>query len=65
MAQSDIRTLGMSLRLVGLVLNETSRQGYGYQYGYGSCMSEVPSLPAVPAISALLNGSAPADHRAK
>jgi len=61
----------VNARVVGLVLNETSRQGgYGYQHGYGSYLSEVPVPAAVPAAPAVLNGSAPAarhggGHRAK
>jgi len=62
----------VNARVIGLVLNETSRQaGYGYQYGYGGTyVSEVAPLPAVPAEPPSLNGSAPAarhggGHRAK
>jgi len=58
----------VNARVVGLVLNETSRQsggyGYGYQYGYGGTYVSDRSLPAVPA---QLNGSAaaaPPSHRA-
>jgi polysaccharide biosynthesis transport protein len=54
----------VNARVVGLVLNETSKQsggyGYGYQYGYGGTyMSERP-LPAVPT---QLNGAAATSHR--
>jgi hypothetical protein len=61
----------VNARVVGLVLNETSRRGgYGYQYGYGSYLSEVALPPAGPAAPAALNGSPPAarhggGHRAK
>jgi polysaccharide biosynthesis transport protein len=68
-SQSDLQRAAEKLAqvnacVVGLVLNETSRQaggyGYGYQYGYGGTyMSERP-LPAVPA---QLNGAAAASHR--
>jgi polysaccharide biosynthesis transport protein len=54
----------VNARVVGLVLNETTRQGggygYGYQYGYGGTYVSERSLPGVPA---QLNGSAPASHR--
>jgi capsular exopolysaccharide synthesis family protein len=54
----------VNARVVGLVLNETSRQaagyGYGYQYGYGGTYVSDRSLPAVPA---QLNGTAAASHR--
>jgi receptor protein-tyrosine kinase len=53
----------VNARVIGLVLNETSRQGggYGYRYGYGGTyMSEVPPLPTVPVVAAPLNGSAAA-----
>jgi len=54
----------VNARVVGLVLNETARQGggygYGYQYGYGGTYVSDRSLPKVPA---QLNGSAPASHR--
>ena len=54
----------VNARVVGLVLNETSRQaggyGYGYGYGYGGTYTTDKSLLPVPA---QLNGSAPASHR--
>jgi capsular exopolysaccharide synthesis family protein len=60
----------VNARVVGLVLNETSRQGggygYGYQYGYSGTYVSDRSLPAVPAqLSANNgNGAAPApSHR--
>ncbi len=53
----------VNARVVGLVLNETSRQaggyGYGYQYGYGTYVSDQVPLP----VPAQLNGSAAASHR--
>jgi capsular exopolysaccharide synthesis family protein len=57
----------VNARVVGLVLNETSRQaggyGYGYQYGYGGTYMSDRSLPAVPA-QLNGNGAAPApSHR--
>jgi capsular exopolysaccharide synthesis family protein len=53
----------VNARVVGLVLNETSRQGagygYGYQYGYaGTYVSDQAPLP----VPAQLNGSA-GSHR--
>ena len=51
--------------VVGLVLNETSRQGggYGYRYGYGTYLPDLP-LAATPApVTPELNGSAPAAGR--
>ena len=56
----------VNARVVGLVLNETSRQasgyGYGYQYGYGGTYLSERPLPAVPA---QLNGNGTvASHRA-
>lgn len=54
----------VNARVVGIVLNETSRQGggYGYGYRYGYSGSYVPdgSLPAVPA---QLNGAGAPSHR--
>jgi len=56
----------VNARVVGLVLNETSRQasgyGYGYQYGYGGTYVSDRSLPAVP-VQLNGNGSAPSSHR--
>ena len=56
----------VNARVVGLVLNETSRQasgyGYGYQYGYGGTYVSDRALPAVPA-QLNGNGSAPSSHR--
>jgi len=56
----------VNAQVVGLVLNETSRQasgyGYGYQYGYGGTYISDRSLPAVPA-QLNGNGSAPSSHR--
>jgi receptor protein-tyrosine kinase len=51
----------VNARVVGLVLNETSKQtsGYGYRYGYGGTYVSEPPLPTVPA---QLNGAAAA-HR--
>jgi len=52
----------VNARVVGLVLNEASRQGasygYGYQYGYGSYVSDPVPVP----VPAQLNGSV-ASHR--
>jgi polysaccharide biosynthesis transport protein len=51
----------VNARVVGLVLNETTRQGggYGYRYGYGgSYVTEQPPLP----VPAQLNGSSAASH---
>lgn len=53
----------VNARVVGLVLNETTRQGgygYGYGYGYGGTYATEKSPLPVPA---QLNGSAPATHR--
>jgi len=54
----------VNARVVGIVLNETSRQsggyGYGYQYGYGGTYLPDRPLPAVPA---QLNGKPAAAHR--
>jgi len=57
----------VNARVVGLVLNETTRQGggygHGYQYGYGGTYISDRAVPAVPA---QLNGSAapaPPSHR--
>jgi polysaccharide biosynthesis transport protein len=57
----------VNARVVGLVLNETSKQGrgygYGYQYGYGGTYLSDGSRPAVPA-QLNGNGAAPApSHR--
>jgi polysaccharide biosynthesis transport protein len=57
----------VNARVVGLVLNETSRQaggyGYGYQYGYGGTYISDRALPSVPA-QLNGNGAAPAaSHR--
>jgi len=57
----------VNARVVGLVLNETSRQaggyGYGYQYGYGGTYVSDRALPSVPA-QVNGNGAAPApSHR--
>jgi polysaccharide biosynthesis transport protein len=51
----------VNARVVGLVLNETSRQsGYGgYGYGYGSYLPDMP----VPPVPAQANGTAPADRQ--
>jgi Mrp family chromosome partitioning ATPase len=54
----------VNARVVGLVLNETTRQGggygYGYEYGYGGTYTTDKSLLPVPA---QMNGSEPATHR--
>jgi Mrp family chromosome partitioning ATPase len=52
----------VNARVVGLVLNETSKQtsGYGYRYGYGGTYMSEPPLPAVPA---QLNGAGASAHR--
>ena len=53
----------VNARVVGLVLNETTRQGgygYGYGYGYGGTYTTEKSPLPVPA---QLNGTAPATHR--
>ncbi len=54
----------VNARVVGLVLNETSRQGggygYGYGYGYGGTYATDKSMLQVPA---QLNGSASPSHR--
>ena len=53
----------VNARVVGLVLNETTRQGgygYGYGYGYGGTYTTEKSPLPVPA---QLNGSVPATHR--
>jgi capsular exopolysaccharide synthesis family protein len=54
----------VNARVVGLVLNEATRQGagygYGYRYGYGGIYaSDQPQLP----VPAQLNGSMSASHR--
>jgi capsular exopolysaccharide synthesis family protein len=51
----------VNARVVGLVLNETSKQtsGYGYRYGYGGTYLPEPPMPTVPA---QLNGAVSA-HR--
>jgi Mrp family chromosome partitioning ATPase len=58
----------VNARVVGLVLNETTRQaggyGYGYQYGYSGTYVSDRSRPVVPAqINGNGNGTAPS-HRA-
>jgi len=54
----------VNARVVGLVLNETTRQGggygYGYGYGYGGTYTTDKSMLPVPA---QLNGSESASHR--
>jgi capsular exopolysaccharide synthesis family protein len=54
----------VNAHVVGLVLNETTRQGggygYGYGYGYGGTYVTDKSLLPVPA---QMNGSEPASHR--
>ena len=53
----------VNARVVGMVLNETSRQGsygYGYGYGYGGTYPTDKSLLPVPA---QMNGSESASHR--
>jgi capsular exopolysaccharide synthesis family protein len=53
----------VNARVVGMVLNETTRQGgygYGYGYGYGGTYTTDKSLLPVPA---QLNGSESASHR--
>jgi capsular exopolysaccharide synthesis family protein len=53
----------VNARMIGLVLNETTRQGgygYGYGYGYGGGYTSDKSPLPVPA---QLNGSASASHR--
>lgn len=54
----------VNARVVGLVLNETTRQGggygYGYAYGYGGTYTAEKSVLPVPT---QLNGSASASHR--
>lgn len=54
----------VNARVVGVVLNETSRQGsgygYGYRYGYGGTYVSDRPIPAVPA---QLNGTAATSHR--
>ena len=54
----------VNARVVGMVLNETSRQGggygYGYGYGYGGTYATDKSMLQVPA---QLNGSASPSHR--
>jgi polysaccharide biosynthesis transport protein len=52
----------VNAQVVGLVLNETTRQGgsYGYGYGYGGTYATDKSLLPVPA---QLNGSEPVSHR--
>jgi capsular exopolysaccharide synthesis family protein len=52
----------VNAKVVGLVLNETTRQagGYGYGYGYGESYATDKSMLSVPA---QLNGSEPAAHR--
>jgi capsular exopolysaccharide synthesis family protein len=54
----------VNARVVGLVLNETTRQsgsyyGYGYRSGYGTYGSDQPLLP----VPAQLNGSTATAHR--
>jgi capsular exopolysaccharide synthesis family protein len=51
----------VNARVVGLVLNETSKQtsGYGYRYGYGGTYISEPPLP----VPAQLNGASAAAHR--
>jgi capsular exopolysaccharide synthesis family protein len=53
----------VNARVVGMVLNETTRQGgygYGYGYGYGGTYTTDKSLLPVPA---QMNGSEAASHR--
>jgi tyrosine-protein kinase len=54
----------VNARVVGLVLNETSKQGggygYGYQYGYGGTYISDRAVAAVPA---QLNGAGATSHR--
>jgi capsular exopolysaccharide synthesis family protein len=52
----------VNAKVVGLVLNETTRQagGYGYGYGYGETYATDKSMLSVPA---QLNGSEPVAHR--
>jgi capsular exopolysaccharide synthesis family protein len=53
----------VNARVVGMVLNETTRQGgygYGYGYGYGGTYTTDKSLLPVPA---QMNGSESASHR--
>jgi capsular exopolysaccharide synthesis family protein len=54
----------VNAQVVGLVLNETTRQGsgygYGYGYGYGGTYTTDKSLLPVPP---QMNGSEPASHR--
>jgi polysaccharide biosynthesis transport protein len=56
----------VSARVVGLVLNETSRQsgGYGYGYGYGYGGTYTTDKSMLPPVPAQLNGSESPSHRA-
>jgi capsular exopolysaccharide synthesis family protein len=54
----------VNARVVGIVLNETSKQasgyGYGYRYGYGGTYVSDQPVPAVPA---QMNGTSASAHR--
>jgi polysaccharide biosynthesis transport protein len=51
-------------RVTGIVLNETSRQGASYRYGYtGTYTSDLPAAGGIGTVPQQLNGSAAPSHR--